>query len=39
LITLHQFSLDIETAEPRKAHVENQATGYIRQFGLEKFLP
>src|SRR6266404_5584624 len=37
--SLSQFSLEIQAAEPRKAHVEPQATGYIRQFCLEKFLP
>jgi hypothetical protein len=37
--SLSQFSLEVETTEARKAHVENQATGYIRKFSLEKFLP
>src|SRR6185369_14678410 len=35
---LRQFSLKIETAESRKTHIENEATGHIRQFCLEKFL-
>ena len=37
--SLRQFSLEVETTQAKKAHVENLATGYIRQFCFEKLLP
>jgi hypothetical protein len=33
--SLRQLSLEVETAKTWEAHVENEATGYIREYGIE----